>query len=145
MIALVSTVIGIVLKLLQLGARIALNRVTIIVTFVGGIAATLTALYSSLSDTSSVLSTATQKISSVSMSLGNWVSGNDYLQLIGYGLSLDTLTDGIVSSFIFVFCTLSGFLITALFTVFLSVAPLLADLAISALKNQFIGSVGGSK
>lgn len=141
MITLISTIVGVVLKLLQLGAKIALNRVTIIVTFVGGIAATLTALYSSLSDTSGVLSTATQKISSVSVSLSGWVQGNDYLQLIGYGLSLDTLTDGIVSSFIFVFCTLSGFLITALFTVFLSVAPLLADLAVSALKHQFVGSL----
>lgn len=145
MITLISTIVGVFLKLLQLGARIALNRVTVIVTFVAGIGATLTALYSSLTDTSSFLSTATQKISSASVVLSDWVAGNDYLQLIGYGLSLDVLTDGIVSSFIFVFCTLSGFLITALFTVFLSVAPLLADLAVSALKHQFAGSMGGFK
>lgn len=141
MITLLTTVIGVVLKLLQLGAKIALNRVTIIVTFVAGIAATLTALYSSLTDTSSVLSNAVQAVQGVSISLGGWFSGNEYLQLIGYGLSLDVLTDGIVTAFIFVFCTLMGFLITALLTVFLSVAPLLADLAVSALKHQFAGSL----
>lgn len=144
MITLISTVLGVLFKVVQVAAKVALNRVTVIVTFVATIGVTFSALYQSLTDVDGFLSEAIQQVSSVSLSLNGWVSANEYAQMIGYALSIDTVVDGLISTLIFVVCTLSGFLLTALVGVFFSVLPLLSDLALSALKHQMARSLASS-
>lgn len=143
MITIITTVLGVFFKLAQFAARVALNRTTVIITFVATIAMTVGLIWESLTDVNGVLSTAVQSVSEVNLSLASWVNGNEYLQLIGYALSVDTLVDGVVSTFLFIVCTLTGFLLTALFGVFFAVLPLLADLAVSALKHQMSQAVSG--
>lgn len=143
MITIITTVLGIFFKVAQFAAKIALNRTAVILSFVGTIFVTVSAIYDSLTDVDGVFSNAIGAIKSVNLSLGQWVDGNDYLQLIGYALSVENLVDGAVSTFIFILCTLSGFLLTALFGVFVAILPLLADLAVSALKHQMASSVSG--
>lgn len=143
MITIITTVLGVFFKIAQLGARVALSRVTVITVFVATIATTITALYSSLSSQTSFLSSALSKISSVNLSLQGWVASNEYLQMLGYAFALDTLLDGVISTFVWVFCTLVAAGFTALFGVFVSVLPLLSDLAISALKHQAASAISG--
>lgn len=145
MITLITTVLELVFKTVQIGAKIALNRVTVILTFVATIASTIALIYSSLTSVDGVLSKALSAISSVNLSLSSWAASNEYLQLIGYALSVEELVDGAVTTFIFVVCTLTGFVVTALFGVFISVLPLLCDLAVSALKHQMASAVSGMK
>ena len=144
MITLISTVLGVIFKVVQVAAKVALNRVTVIVTFVATILGTFTALYQSLTDVDGFLTSAISQVTSVSLSLSDWVSANEYAQMIGYALSIDTLVDGLISTLLFVVCTLSGFLLTALVGVFFSVLPLLSDLALSALKHQMARSLASS-
>lgn len=141
MVTLITTVLGVIFKVVQLGAKIALNRTTVILTFVATIGITIGLIYDSLTDVNGFLSNVVSAISAASFSISAWVQGNEYAQMIGYALSIDTLVDGAVSTFIFIVCTLTGFLVTALFGVFVSILPLLSDLAISALKHQMASSV----
>ena len=141
MVTLITTVLGVIFKVVQLGAKIALNRTTVILTFVATIGTTIALVYDSLTDVNGFLSNVVSAISAASFSISAWVQGNEYAQMIGYALSIDTLVDGAVSTFIFIVCTLTGFLVTALFGVFVSILPLLSDLAISALKHQMARSV----
>lgn len=143
MITLVTTVLSFIFKAAQIGARIALSRVTVITVFVATIATTITSLYSSLSDANSVLSNAISKISSVNLQLSAFISNNEYLQMLGYAFALDTLIDGVITTFVWVFCTLFALGFTALFGVFVSILPLLSDLALSALKHQAAGAISG--
>ena len=141
MITLITTVIGVFFKVAQLVAKVALNRVTVILTFVATIGGTISLIYQSLTSVDGVLSQALQAVESVNLSLSSWVASNDYAQMLGYALSVDTFVDGIVSTFLFIVCTLTGFLLTAAFGVFVAVLPLFADLALSAIKHQAARSV----
>ena len=143
MVTIITTVLGVILKIAQIGARVALSRVTVIVTFVATIATTIGAIYSNLSDNTSFLSQAIAKVSQFNLEVSSFVANNEYLQLLGYAFALDTLIDGVISTFIWVFCTLTAAAVTALFGVFVSVLPLLSDLALSALKHQAASAISG--
>lgn len=142
MISLLVTVAGVFFKVLQVGARIALNRATIIITLLGGIAAAVAAIISGLQDSSSFLSNAISAVSNFQVTFGSFIAGNEYAQLIGYALSLDVLTDGIVSTFIWVICVLSSALFTAAVGALIATAPLLSELVVDGLKVQFAKATG---
>lgn len=144
MITLIDILIKVLFKGLSLAAKVALSRVTIIITFAATISTTFAAIYSSLSDVDSYLSQAVDSVSNLSSTVSTFVSANAYVQMIGYALSLETLVNGTVSTFFWIFCTLGGFLLTALFTVFFSVAPLLAELIVAALKRQYANAASGT-
>lgn len=136
MITIITSVLSVFFKALKLVSRIAVNRVAVILTFCASVATVVAYIFSSLNDQGSVITTALSKVSGLSLSLGDWVAGNDYLQLIAYGLSLDTLLSGLWCTFVWVFCTLSGILITVCIYVFYAVLPLFADLIVSGLQKQ---------
>lgn len=144
MTVLIELIIKAVFKGLTLAARVALSRTAIIITFAATIGTTFTAIYSSLSDVSSTLSTAVQSVENLSQSIEHFLDNNDYFSMISYALSLDVLVDGVVTALFWVVVTLGGFLLTALFTVFVSVAPLLAELVVSSLRHQFAKSANVS-
>ena len=143
MITVITTVLGVFFKLAQFAARVALNRTTVILTFVASIGVTISLIYQSLTDVDGYLSQALASLSAANLTISDWVASNEYLQLIGYALSLDSLISGCVSTFLFIVCTLAGFLFTAAFGVFVAVLPLLADLAVSAIKHQMSASISG--
>lgn len=142
MISLLVTIAGVFFKVLQVGARVALNRATIIITLLGGIAAAVTAIISGLQDSSSFLSSAISAVSNFQVSFHSVLAGNEYAQLIGYALSLDVLTDGIVSTFIWVICVLTSVLFTAAVGALIATAPLLSELVVNGLKVQFAKATG---
>lgn len=142
MISLLVTVAGFFFKVLQVGARVALNRATIIITLLGGIAAAVSAIMSGLSDSSSFLSSAISAVSNFQVTFSSVIAGNEYAKLIGYSLSLDVLTDGIVSTFIWVICVLSSALFTAAVGALIATAPLLSELVVDGLKGQFAKAAG---
>lgn len=141
MLTIVTTVLNLLYKGMQIGVRVALSRITVVTAFVATIGTTFTLIYQSLSDESSVVSEAVSAINSFSYDFSSWVQGNDWFQMIGYALSLGTLLDGCVTTFFWICCTLSGLLLTVLVGVFASVAPILADLVLSGLKSQMVSSV----
>lgn len=137
MITLIEFILKLVFKGLSLGAKVALNRAVIIVMFAATIGTTFTAIYQNLSDASSKLSQVVQSVEDISSTVGNWVNSNEYFNLICYALSLDVLFSGITTALFWCLCTLGGFLLTALFTVFISVAPLFAELVVASLRRQY--------
>lgn len=136
MVTLLVSIVNVVFKLLKLASRIAFNRITVILTFVGSVGVTVTYIFSQLTDESSTVTFAFNKLNNFAIDLSDWVAGNDYLQLVGYGLSLDVLLDGVVSTFVWVFCSLAGILITVCIYLFYAVLPLLVDLILSGLQKQ---------
>lgn len=136
MVTLLLTIVGVVFKLLKFASRIAFNRITVILTFVGSVGVTVSYIFSQLSDEASMVTFAFNKLNNFAIDLSDWVAGNDYLQLVGYGLSLDVLLDGIVSTFVWVFCSLAGILITVCIYLFYAVLPLLVDLIFAGLQKQ---------
>lgn len=137
MLTLIDIICKIVGKGLELGAKIALSRVTIIITFAATVVTTFTAIYSSLTDVDSTLSSAASSIESISEAVADFIQGNEYFYMISYSLSLDTLTSGIITTLFWTVVTLGGALLTALFTVVVSVAPILSELVVAAIKKQY--------
>lgn len=137
MVTAIVTFLSIVGKLLGIAAKIALNRVTIILTLLASIGSTVALICTQLEDSSSFLYDASSSINDVSQQISNYFANNEYGQLIGYGLSLDVLTDGVVSSFIWIVCTVSGVLFTAAVGALIATAPLLSELVVSGIKSQF--------
>lgn len=142
MISLLVTIAGVFFKVLQVGARVALNRATIIITLLGAIAGAVATIIEGLRDSSSVLSGAISAVSNFQVSFQNVIGGNEYAQLIGYALSLDVLTDGIVGTFIWVICVLTSVLFTAAVGALIATAPLLSELVVNGLKVQFAKATG---
>lgn len=136
MVTILLSIAGYLFRAVKLASRIAFSRVTVIFTFVGSLGATVAYVFQSLTDESSFVSDFYSNLSSFSLTLTDWVAGNDYLQVVGYGLSLDVLLDGLVSSLIWISCTLVGILITVGIYLFYAVLPLLADLILSGLRKQ---------
>lgn len=142
MISLLVTIAGVFFKVLQVGARVALNRATIIITLLGAIAGAVATIIEGLRDSSSFLSGAITAISDFQVSFQTVIAGNEYAQLLGYALSLDVLTDGIVGTFIWVICVLLSALFTAAVGALIATAPLLSELVVNGLKVQFAKATG---
>ena len=145
MFTIVTVVLGILGKVLKLAAKVALNRATVIITFVGGLALLFRRLFASIStigvNDGGILGNVISAIKQFSLQVGGWASGNDYIRTIGYALSLDVVLDGLVMTLFWFFSFVIAAVFTAICDAFFAILPLLVDLAISGLKKQFANSV----
>lgn len=136
-IAIVYVILQYVFKILCIGAKIATNRVTIILTLSASVAAVLALIYSSLTSPGSYLSDVLTGLQSAFNACDEYFQDSDVASVLAYSLALDTAFSWLLSVFFWTVSLLGGTLAVLFIGVVIQIAPLITESVLAALRKQF--------
>lgn len=144
MVQLLTLLISIIGKALNIGAKVVLNRATFIIIFIGTMTSVVIKIFSALDDANSGINKMFDFLSNTAFSFAGYVEGNSFFELCVYCLSLDTLYDVMFTWLFWFFISLLSVALTITFFMILQVLPMLAEIFSTSIKKQFAKIVAGN-
>lgn len=137
MLAILTTILTVLSKVLGVVAKVALSRVTFVLIFIVTIGGTIATIFAGLTDQSSFLNDVISGVQSAMFTLGTFIEGNEFIQLVSNCLALDTAFTVVIDILLTMFLGMIGLLVVAWFGVIFAVLPLLAEIVVSAIQRNF--------
>lgn len=127
-------------RVISFAAKIALNRVTVVIAFVALIGASIYSIYQEFDGISGLAFELMDQLHTADLRrlINTWAVNNEYLLIVGYALALDVFFSTVYDALFAFVITVGLACVSSVFWVLFYSAPLLADLIKSAMMSQIV-------